>query len=253
MVASVAVAGCTATRTNPSLSLLGEGDCPWLVNARLTNGDGGPINVNSTGFKMVDANGTAVAVDSATTLSFTSNSFPRAVRLNNSDNASGLLAFAAQMDAPPYTLKYEHDGVRTEVRLNDLSAGDDACSGEAWLRLRPNLTMAAGAWNGGNLTVSISAAAYASYLWPMNLTFLVAAPDGTVYFSGAAGAEWEALGVTVEVAYQDTTEQGTVSAGDSVRITVTPSSSTAISGGSLRVFTASGDFAGSLDPLPPPS
>lgn len=114
---------------------------------------------------------------------------------------------------------------------------------------KPNLVLTAGTWNNGNLTISFASITNAPNLAPVDLTFLVQASDGTTYFSGAAGTGSAVSNVTVTIAYQDNANTGKVSNEDNIRITVSPSTSTVIRGGSFKIFF-SGDVIGFINQLP---
>ena len=114
---------------------------------------------------------------------------------------------------------------------------------------KPNLVLTAGTWNNGNLTISFASITNAPNLAPTDLTYLVQASDGTTYFSGAAGTGSAVSNVTVTIAYQDNANTGKVSNEDNILITVAPSTSTVIRGGSFKIFF-SGDVIGFINQLP---
>lgn len=101
--------------------------------------------------------------------------------------------------------------------------------------LPTSLALSAGAWDSGNLSVAVVSAVNASWISPSNLTFNIVDSAGTVYYLGHAGATFTGTNGTVRVHYEDTTDPGAVSAGDSILISVSPPDSSAVSGGSLTV------------------
>ena len=115
---------------------------------------------------------------------------------------------------------------------------------------KPNLVLTAGTWNNGNLTISFASITNAPNLNPTDLTFIVAASNGTTYFSGAASTgAVNADGSTVTISYQDNANLAKVSNEDTIRITISPSTSTAIRGGSFKIF-ASNEVIGFINQLP---
>jgi flagellin-like protein len=99
----------------------------------------------------------------------------------------------------------------------------------------PTMIMQSGGWNNGNDTVSITSVTNAANLAPTDLTFTIETTSGP-YYSGAAGANDTRGGPTVNVVYNDLTGANLVTSGDSVRIQITPASSAALNGASLKVF-----------------
>ena len=118
-----------------------------------------------------------------------------------------------------------------------------------WEAPKPNLVLSAGTWNSGNLTISLASIVNAPNLAPADLTYLVQASDGTTYFSGPAGTGSAVSDVTATISYQDNWNAEKVSYEDSIRVTVAPSTSTAIRGGSFKIFF-SGDVIGFINQLP---
>jgi flagellin-like protein len=115
---------------------------------------------------------------------------------------------------------------------------------------KPNLVLTAGTWNSGNLTISFASITNAPNLNPTDLTYIVAASNGTTYFSGAAGlGAVNSDGSTVTITYTDNLTPNKVSNEDTIRITVSPSGSTAIRGGSFKIFW-SNDVIGFINQLP---
>lgn len=106
----------------------------------------------------------------------------------------------------------------------------------------PSLVMQAQNWNAGNLIVNIQSSSGAT-VNPTDLTYIIQDRNGTTFYSGAAGFNGLTLGTNVNITFQDTIDPGRVNAGDSVRITVTPSTSTAVQGGRLRLFFHSQEVA----------
>lgn len=113
----------------------------------------------------------------------------------------------------------------------------------------PTLVLAAGTWNNGNLTISFASVTNAPNLDPADLTYLIQDLTGTTYFTGAAGPGTSVAGTTVTVMYNDNANFLKVSAEDNLRITVSPATSSAIRGGSLKLFFA-GDVIGYINQLP---
>jgi len=114
---------------------------------------------------------------------------------------------------------------------------------------KPNLVLTAGTWNNGNLTISFASITNAPNLAPTDLTYLLQTSAGVTQFSGGAGAGAPVSNVTTTVTYQDNANVGKVSNEDNVRITVSPSSSTVLRGGTLKIFY-SGDVIGFINQLP---
>jgi flagellin-like protein len=117
---------------------------------------------------------------------------------------------------------------------------------------KPNVVLTAGQWNNGNLTISFASITNAPNLAPTDLTYIVQSADGTTYFSGPATASpyGPTSGVNVSVAYTDNTNNlGKVSNDDTIRLTVSPSTSAAVKGGTFKIFYA-GDVIGFINQLP---
>jgi flagellin-like protein len=100
---------------------------------------------------------------------------------------------------------------------------------------QPTIIMQNGGWTNGNDTVSITSVTNAANLAPTDLTYTIETSSGP-YYSGAAGANDTRGGPKVNIVYNDLTGANLVTSGDSIRISITPSTSTAIGGGSLKVF-----------------
>lgn len=116
--------------------------------------------------------------------------------------------------------------------------------------LPPNpatFVMQAGNWNAGTLTLSVVSVSGPA-VDPSDLTYFVGGFNGTVYYSGAAGLNESASGASVGVVFQDNLDAGRVSAGDSVRLTVSPATFSGVHGGTLRVFV--GGSAAATSTLP---
>ena len=114
---------------------------------------------------------------------------------------------------------------------------------------KPNLVLTAGTWNNGNLTISFASITNAPNLAPTDLTYLLQTSGGVTYFTGAAGTGAAVSGVTVSVSYQDNANAGKVSNEDNIRISMSPSNSTVMRGGTLKIFY-SGDVIGFINQLP---
>jgi hypothetical protein len=240
--------GCAqpAARTGPTLSLIGEGDCPLLLTLRLTNNDNASAMVNYTGFKVVDANGTVSPANAAQTESL-AGPFPRNATLGKGESAQGDVAFSTETTHGPYTLKYEYAGLRAQVGLVAPPPGQDGCTPPP--PPKPSFVLTSGTWNNGNLTVSFASITNGQNISPTDLTYLVQASDGTAYFSGSPGMGSPVANVTVSVGYWDNANIGKVSNEDNIRITVSPATSTAVRGGSLKIFY-SGEVVGFINQLP---
>jgi hypothetical protein len=91
-------------------------------------------------------------------------------------------------------------------------------------------------WNNGNNTVSIASVTNGNGLAPSDLTYTIETTSGP-YYSGSAGANDTRGGPLVNVVYNDLTGANLVTAGDSIRVHITPSSSMALAGASLKVFS----------------
>lgn len=83
-----------------------------------------------------------------------------------------------------------------------------------------------------NFSFSVSSITSAN-VDPAQLTYLVE-NGGITYYSGAAGLNAVTSGVTVNVSYSDNLDVSHVSAGDSIRLTTTPSNP--LHGGTFKVF-----------------
>ena len=83
----------------------------------------------------------------------------------------------------------------------------------------------------------------------MDLTYLVQDSGGTTFFTGAAGTGSAVSGTTVTIAYQDNANPNKVSNEDNIRISVSPTNSSLIKGGSFKVYF-SGDEIGRVAQLP---
>ena len=105
----------------------------------------------------------------------------------------------------------------------------------------PTVVLQAQVWNAGNLMVNVQASTGAT-VDPADLTFIVQDRNGITWYSGVAGLNSLTSGTNVNVTFQDITDPGRVGAGDAVRITVTPSTSTAVQGGRLRLFFQSNEI-----------
>lgn len=108
---------------------------------------------------------------------------------------------------------------------------------------KPSLVLSSGTWNTGNLTIAMVSITNAPNLNPTDLTYLIQSVDGATYFSGPQGAGSPFSNVTVTLNYLDNANIEKVSAEDTIRITVGPASSTAIRGGSFKIFYASDTIA----------
>lgn len=106
---------------------------------------------------------------------------------------------------------------------------------------QPSAVLSAQNWNAGNLLVNVQSSSGAT-VNPTDLTYIVQDRNGTTYHSGVAGSTLTS-GTNVTIAYQDNIDAGKVGAGDSVKITVSPSTSTAINGGRIRLFYQSNEIA----------
>ncbi|HKZ60323.1 MAG TPA: type IV pilin N-terminal domain-containing protein [Candidatus Thermoplasmatota archaeon] len=105
----------------------------------------------------------------------------------------------------------------------------------------PSTVLQAQNWNAGNLLVNVQSSSGAT-VNPTDLTFIIQDRNGTTYYTGVAGLNTLTSGTNVNITYQDNIDPSKVGAGDSVKITVTPTSSTAIQGGRIRLFYQSNEI-----------
>ena len=223
LTSSMLVAGCTGTKTNPTLTLLGEGDCPIALKVRLTNNDANPLMVAAGGFRVVDANGTVGPFDAATTVGvFAPDNFPASLTLVHGESVEGVVAFTTNTDKGPYTLKYEHDGVSTEVPLNTPPTGTDGCFTNPG-QTKPTVSVSVGNFQGLATTAAITSVS-TNTLDVSTLVFQIVAGNGTIYFSGAEGTGAAVNGVVVTINYNDASNDGKVSSDDNIGISVAQSS-----------------------------
>ncbi len=97
------------------------------------------------------------------------------------------------------------------------------------------ISLSAGSWSNGNVTLSITSTFNAGSLTPTDLIFIVLDSSGTVFYSAGANHPRTSGAVTVNVFFNDFTDPGNVSSGDSIRLSITPSTSMALAGGVLSV------------------
>jgi FlaG/FlaF family flagellin (archaellin) len=114
---------------------------------------------------------------------------------------------------------------------------------------RPSLVISTGSWNNGNITLSFVSITNAQALSPADLTYLIMSADGTTYFSGPEGTGSPFSSVALTVDYLDTANVGKVTLEDTVKITVSPATSTAVRAGSFTVYY-SGSTIGFVSQLP---
>ena len=112
----------------------------------------------------------------------------------------------------------------------------------------PQFIFDAGPWANGSVTVSFLSISNAEGLTPAQLSYLVQAPNGTIYFSGPEANKTLVANITVNVTYRDTGNVGKVSPEDLIVITVTPASATAVRASTFKVLT-NGHVAGQLSTL----
>ena len=99
-----------------------------------------------------------------------------------------------------------------------------------------NVTMVlqGGSWNSGSLVFSVTSITQ-SNVDPTQLSYIVE-NGATTYYNGAAGLNTTTSGTATNVTFGDQLDVGHVSAGDKITLTVTPSTSTALRGGTLKVY-----------------
>jgi hypothetical protein len=100
---------------------------------------------------------------------------------------------------------------------------------------QPHITLSAGNWNNGNVSLDITAVENGGTLTPSSLLFLVTDSSGAVYYSAGAGHPHTVGMVAVNVTYNDNLDAGKVTVGDSIRLTVSPPASTNLVGGFFSV------------------
>lgn len=88
---------------------------------------------------------------------------------------------------------------------------------------KPTVSLSAGTWSGGTSVVSITSVS-TSTLDVSGLTFQVVAQNGTIYFSGGAGAGSAVNGITVTVTYNNggTESPQKVGSDDNIAVSVSP-------------------------------
>ncbi|HKZ59924.1 MAG TPA: hypothetical protein VJ547_08790 [Candidatus Thermoplasmatota archaeon] len=101
------------------------------------------------------------------------------------------------------------------------------------------VVLSTGSWEGGGVNLFVAKAELASGTLPQNLTFVVSGMEGATsreFYNGSPGLnETRVAGATVNLSYYNV-ESPNVSAGDFVRLQLHPPSSTALRGGTVRVF-----------------
>ena len=112
----------------------------------------------------------------------------------------------------------------------------------------PTAVLQSQSWNNGNLAVNVQSVT-GTAVNPSDLTFIIQDRNSTTCYSGAANLSLSTCtGTTVNIVYQDNIADGKVGAGDTIKITVTPSSSTAINSGKIRVFFQSNEMGATTIP-----
>lgn len=105
----------------------------------------------------------------------------------------------------------------------------------------PSTVLQSQNWNAGNLLVNIQSSQGAT-VNPTDLTYIIQDRNGTTCYTGVAGLTQNTCTANVTIVYQDNIDPSKVGAGDSVKITVTPTTNTAIQGGRIRLFYQSNEI-----------
>jgi flagellin-like protein len=84
---------------------------------------------------------------------------------------------------------------------------------------KPTVSLSAGQWSGTSTVISITSVSTAT-LDVSTLAFQVVAANGTIYFSGEAGAGSPVNGVTITVTYNDAGGESRVGSDDNIAISV---------------------------------
>ena len=116
----------------------------------------------------------------------------------------------------------------------------------------PTAQLQAGSWGGNATTASYSATVISvkdvGGVAPSSLIYIVAKSDGSSCYSGGANLNLTTCtGFTVNVVYQDITSVGTISASDSIQVTVTPGTGNPLIAGKLTVQTSDNKIVGTVN------
>lgn len=101
------------------------------------------------------------------------------------------------------------------------------------------VSLSVGSWSGGSTTVYITSVS-TSTLHVDALAFQVVAPNGTIYFSGAAGQGTPVNGISVRVTYNDASSDNRAGVDDNIALSVEPAVGvTQIHGTTFKVLQGS--------------
>ena len=238
---AVVVAGCIVPvppfRTTPTLTLLGPGTCPLILQVSLTNNDPAPLNASVQGFWIGDSTGARRPANVTATHAFMADAFPDRVSLLQGAAAEGVVVFEEGPASPPYSLSFDFDGAGAWIRLNATAPGADPCANNTLPA--PRMGLLAHSWEGERLAISVNAVANAPFLSPEDLSFVVASFEGSVCFEGVSGENSTLCGAEVSVSYQGSHGAGwphRVSSADSVEIVASSPDLARLHGGSFTVF-----------------
>lgn len=113
----------------------------------------------------------------------------------------------------------------------------------------PQIILNAKTWQNGSVVIEILSVENAPGLSPDDLSFIVQAQNGSIYFSGPPGANKTLINnITVNITYKDLGGPGVVTPDDFLVLTVTPANSTEVRLSSFKVL-AGGVIAGSIPEL----
>lgn len=100
----------------------------------------------------------------------------------------------------------------------------------------PTIILQAGSWAGGNLSVTVQSVAGSQSVDPAALTYILLDANGNSLYAGPEDARVVTGATTVNVVYLDNLDPGRASAGDAIRVSVTPPTSNEVNGARLSVF-----------------
>jgi len=238
---AVVVAGCIQPvpplRTTPTLTLLGPGTCPLILQVSLTNNDPAPLNASVQGFWIGDSTGARRAVNLTATRAFVADAFADRVVLLQGGTAEGVVVFEEGPPSPPYSISYDFDRAGAWIRLNATAPGADPCANSTLPA--PRMGLLAHPWQGERMEISVNAVANAPFMASEDLSFVVASFDGAVCFEGVSGENSTLCGAKVSVSYHGSRGAGgpsRVSAADSIELTASSPDLARLHGGSFTVF-----------------
>jgi FlaG/FlaF family flagellin (archaellin) len=100
----------------------------------------------------------------------------------------------------------------------------------------PELSILAGQWNNGTITLTFSGLTRTDNLQPQDLRYALQSANGTTYFFGPAGSVTAIANITVMVDYLDGGGPERVTGGDVIRITVNVADMPTIHGCSFKIL-----------------